>query len=424
MISEINEGSPIQQYDNEKVPLIKPQVLSLRNKSIYNVLVLGISFCVLFTAFSPTQNLETTLNADLGFLSLSILYGFLSFSNFFSPMVVLKAGEKISLIIGTLAYVLYIAANIKVTPETLCIASGILGIGGAILWTAQGSFVIRCSTEKTLGLHTGIFFALFQVNQIIGNLGTGVLLNHGLNLSILFIILSAVCASSIFGFLLLGNPIKVDENGVPLVLEKQDDIPMKQRLMATVNILKERPIQLLIPALFYSGISQSFFFGVFPPLTGKMYLGYIMAVFGVCDALGSVGIGKASDVIGRKPLIIFSTVCCIGGSIFAYFISTRIEHNQIGYYFICAGLLGFADAGFNTLLYSLLGALYPKKGEAAVAVFKFVQSIASAIAFFYGHYVVLYKHVIILNSLVVPACILFLIVDARPKSKISVESIN
>jgi len=423
MISDNNNQDPIiQEYDPEKAPLLRnDQPVAFRDKSLYNVVLLGISFCVLFSAFSPTQNLETTLNADLGFLSLSILYGFLSLSNFISPMVINKIGQKFSLIIGTLAYVLYIAANIKVTAPTLCIASAILGVGGAILWNAQGAFVIRCSTEKTLGLNTGIFFALFQINQVIGNLGTGVLINHGLSIFVLFIILSAVCASSIFGFLFLGNPTKVDEQGNAII--KEEKLNLKENLMSTLKLFKHKQILLLIPALFYSGISQSFFFGVFPPLAGKNYIGYIMAVFGVCDALGSVGFGKASDIFGRKPFIVLSTLFCIGGSLFAYFINTKIEHNQIGYYFICAGLLGFADAGFNTLLYALLGALYPKNGESAVAVYKFIQSIASAIAFFYGHYVELYKHIIILNSLVVPACILFIIVD-KPKSKVMVEAIN
>eukprot|EP01132_Coremiostelium_polycephalum_P002142 gene2142-2640_t len=403
----ISENQPLISSSQQQQQ--QPSKTPFRNTSIYNIVVLGLSFCVLFSAFSPTQNLETTLNVNLGFLSLSLLYASLALSNFISPLVILKLGEKYSLALGTLTYALYIAANIKVTAPTLCVAAVILGFGGAILWTAQGAFVIRCSTEKTLGFNTGLFFALFQVNQVIGNLGTGVLINKGMSEFTLFIILTGVCTSAVIGFLLLGNPVNPEKDK-----SNEVDLPLSERLLLTFNFIKnERPIQLLIVALLYSGISQSFFFGVFPPLSGKYYLGYIMAVFGTCDALGSVIMGKLSDIIGRKSLIIFSTLCCLGGSIFAYIIHTKIEENQIALYFICAGLLGLADAGFNTLMYALIGIIYPRKGESAVAVFKFVQSIASAIAFFYGKYAVLYQHVIILNSLVIPSCILFLIVDIK-----------
>ncbi|EFA79758.1 hypothetical protein PPL_06577 [Heterostelium album PN500] len=377
----------------------------LRDTNLFNVIVLGFAFCILFIAFSPTQNLETTINKNAGFISLTIIYACLSLSNFVSPLIVLKVGEKYSLIIGTLTYIAYIAANIYTNTILLYIASAVLGFGAAILWTAEGAFVIRCSTESTLGFHTGLFFALFQANQIVGNLGTAELIKAGYSDRTLFIILTITCAVSIFIFLFLGNPDNSTDD------KPKEILSTKERLMLTLNLLKDRPIQLLIIALFYSGISQSFFFGDFPPLVGKNNLGYVMTVFGVCDALGSVIIGKVSDIIGRSPMIIFATLCCLGGTIFTYIIDRYISDHQLVLYFVCAGMMGFADAGYNTQLYSLLGSLYPTKGESAAAVFKFIQAIASALAFFYGPYTNLFQNVVITGSLVVPSCILFVIVD-------------
>ncbi|EGC33987.1 hypothetical protein DICPUDRAFT_92306 [Dictyostelium purpureum] len=397
---------------NESFPLIGHQVpvkKGFRDGSLYNIIVLGISFCVLFTAFSPTQNLQTTLNKSVGSYSLSILYAFLSVSNFISPFVINSLGERLSLIVGALAYSVYIAANIKILEPTLFIAAGVLGVGGAILWTAQGSFVIQCSTESTIGFNTGLFFALFQLNQVIGNLGTQQLLKAHIAIQTLFIIILSVSLFSLVGFALLGKPIKTDDKGVPIPKENAN-LPMKDRLLATIILIKDRPIQLLVPALLYSGISQSFFFGVFPSLSGANWLGYIMAVFGACDAIGSVLIGKLSDIIGRKILVFICTLFCIAGSILAYFVNTRLD-NQPGYYFICAALLGFADAGFNTQLYSLIGAIYPQKGEAAAGFFKFVQSTATAIAFGYGPYAILLDHICIINGLVVLSCVLFMFAD-------------
>ncbi|EGG21701.1 hypothetical protein DFA_01587 [Cavenderia fasciculata] len=428
--TESNKSINRSHHDEERTSLINGGVDPEKNKpfrdrNLYNIIILGLSFCVVFTAFSPTQNLETTLNADVGFISLALLYASLSLSNFVSPIIVTKLGEKWALIAGMLTYATYIAANIAVTPLTLYLASAFLGFGGAILWTAESAFVIRCSTEATFGLHTGLFFALFQSNQIIGNLGMSGLLNSGASDRTLFIILTIVCGSSILFFLAIGNPSNESEKEKE---EKKEPVPFMQNLLATVSILKELPIQLLIIALLYSGISQSYFFGVFPQLLGKEWLGYIMAVFGVFDAGGSVVFGRLSDKVGRKPIIIFASICTIGGSIFAYLIEHNISGNKVPYYFICAGLLGLSDAGYNTQLYALLGEIYPSgsKTTAAAAAFKFVQSIASAVAFFYGKYAVLYEHTLIINSLVIPSCILFIIVEYKfgNKNKSKIDQIE
>eukprot|EP01133_Synstelium_polycarpum_P015014 gene15014-17756_t len=398
---------------DEESPLIgdyeKPK--SFRDGNLYNIILLGAAFCLVFSAFSPTQNLETSLHGNLGFTSLSVLYAVLAVSNFISPLIVIKMGEKYALILGTLTYTAFIAANIKGTAVTLYIGSAIIGFGAAVLWTAEGAFVIRCSTEKTLGFHTGLFFAIFQLNQITGNIPVGAMIKDNVADSLIFIILTVVCGSSIILFLFLGKPNNLTEEERR---EKDKYVGLGERLMLTVGILKEIPILMLIVALLYSGISQSFFFGTFPSVVGKENLNYVMAAFGAFDAIGSVVIGKLSDIIGRKPLIIFATMCTIGGTVFVYIIDTHITENKLILFYVCSGIMGFADAGYNTLVYSLLGSLYPTRGESAAAVFKFVQALASAAAFFYSQpsvKITLLDNVIITNSFVVPSCIMFILVE-------------
>lgn len=49
-------------------------------------------------------------------------------------------------------------------PRTwlLYLTSGILGIGAAITWTGQGSFLSRCSDTNTISRNSGIFWAMLQ----------------------------------------------------------------------------------------------------------------------------------------------------------------------------------------------------------------------------------------------------------------------
>lgn len=49
-------------------------------------------------------------------------------------------------------------------PKTwlLYVSSGILGIGAALIWTGQGSYLSRCSNESNISRNSGIFWAMLQ----------------------------------------------------------------------------------------------------------------------------------------------------------------------------------------------------------------------------------------------------------------------
>lgn len=45
--------------------------------------------------------------------------------------------------------------------------SAVLGLGAAIIWTAQGSFLSRCSDEATISRNSGIFWAMLQMRSVL-----------------------------------------------------------------------------------------------------------------------------------------------------------------------------------------------------------------------------------------------------------------
>lgn len=65
-------------------------------------------------------------------------------------------------------------------------------------------------------------------------------------------------------------------------------------------------------------------------------------------------------------------------------------------FFLFLVMLGFADACYNTQCYSILGTLYSKESAPAFALFKCVQSLAAAIAFFYATHLDLHITILIL----------------------------
>lgn len=142
------------------------QVEEAPTHALYNVVVLGINFLLLFFAFNTIQAFETTLNHSLGFISLATLYTCFSISTLFSGLVVSALGPRLTLFVGAFTYVLFLAANVHVIPAVLIAASAVIGVGAALLWTAQGAFLVANTTPRTLSQRSGLFWAIFQLSGV------------------------------------------------------------------------------------------------------------------------------------------------------------------------------------------------------------------------------------------------------------------
>lgn len=95
-----------------------------------NLLLIGLSWIFLFTAYSSISNLQSSLNNvdGLGTASLSTIYAALILSCIFLPTFLMsKFGIKWTIFFSQLAYILYIAANIYSQYYTLIPAAIILG---------------------------------------------------------------------------------------------------------------------------------------------------------------------------------------------------------------------------------------------------------------------------------------------------------
>ena len=165
--------------------------LNISQLKLYNVILMGLSFMFLFTAYNTTQNFLTNILltegfGNLGFYSLSILYAGVVLTVFTAPILVEKLGERLSMFLGAfcywyksqttknqkkciaaklaifkqhfklfIRYSLYMGSLIYVIPYVIYASSAVLGFGAAILWVAQGSFISICSSDSTRGLNNG-----------------------------------------------------------------------------------------------------------------------------------------------------------------------------------------------------------------------------------------------------------------------------
>ncbi|XP_038844535.1 UNC93-like protein MFSD11, partial [Salvelinus namaycush] len=78
---------------------------------------------------------------------------------------------------------------------------------------------------------------------------------------------------------------------------------------------------------------------------------------------------------------------------------------------LCSFLLGLGDSCFNTQLYSILGRVYAEQSAPAFAIFKFIQSIFAAVAFFYSGYLLLTWQLLIMVILGFTGTLCFFMVE-------------
>ena len=399
---------------------------AVRRSPLMNALHLSCSFCLIFLAFSVAQNSQTSLNPTVGAIGLGILYAVFTVSNTFSAYVVGLLSLRLSLFFGALTYALYVAANIYTIPMLLYASSAVIGLGAAILWTAQGGFIAACAgqheTENALAAHStmgqfnGIFFSIFQCNQFVGNLLAALLYTYRASQSAVFAVMTVICGCGVATLLLLPKTHTV--TGQPLAAEHADMIRRRRgeafseqddedeaaddvdadayqsaaprqavsvsAVLSSLRLLADGRLSLMLMLIVYSGFAQSFMYGVFPPLVlGNEHRFFLLSFLGGMDAFFSFTLGKLSDRIGRLPILVLGFVA--HSAVYIYLASTYSaglatnddsDSGPVGavylslglpYMFLLALLLAIGDACWNTQTYAILGSYFPHQAEMAFA---------------------------------------------------------
>ena len=399
----------------------------LRRSPMVNALHLSCSFCLIFLAFSVAQNSQTSLDPKVGAIGLGILYTVFTLSNTFSAFAVGLLSVRLSLFFGALTYALYVAANIYTIPALLYASSAVIGLGAAILWTAEGGFIAACAGQheeenglaahSTMGQFNGIFFSIFQVNQFVGNLLAALLYTYHASQSAVFGVMTVICGCGVATLLLLpkahqahteqtaeqaaivrasgrdGRADGYDEDGVaaevdadaygtPAATARQS--VSVSAVLSSLRLLGDARLALMVMLIIYSGFSQSWMYGAFPPLVlGNEHRFFILAFMGGMDAFFSYTLGKLSDRIGRLPILAIGFVA--HAAVYVYVASpysAELVVNDDGskgplgavylpvelpYLFLVALLLAIGDACWNTQIYAILGSYFPRQAEMAFA---------------------------------------------------------
>jgi len=267
------------------------------------------------------------------------------------------------------------------------------------LWSAQGTYLTQCAAnyatkkgkdlKSEMGLFNGIFFAIFQMAQIIGNLIAGFVLDSQAANSIktlAYVFIGTGCFGMLSFLFLVPQP-------------EGTEIPPKlsftQNVFRAIILIKERKMIFLVPLFFYSGIEQGFIFGSFTKdiigrVMGTEKIGFVMTVFGVFDVLGSFTLGKLADSYNTYFVAVFGFIL---HTIFFGVFFGLIEIEGFGWFesrtwliYLGAAIAGLGDAAWNTFPGTITSQVFTDNAEAAFAVCKFSQSLGTFLTFATGGY--------------------------------------
>ncbi|KAM9473233.1 UNC93-like protein MFSD11 isoform 1-T5 [Salvelinus alpinus] len=418
-------------------------------KTLLNIIILGFGFMFMFTAFQTCGNIEQTVIKSFnstefhgsGYTSMAIIYGVFSASNLIAPSVVAVIGPQLSMFFSGLVYSGYIAMFIHPYTWSFYTASVVVGIAAAILWTSQGNLLTINSTDATIGRNSGIFWALLQFSLFFGNMYIYFAWHGHVHISdkdrqTVFISLTVISLVGSFLFFLIqkpepeATPSEASESLLQTESTESASIVVatpglgSQALDAFKKALQlsvTKEMLLLSISIAYTGLELTFYSGVYGTCIGAMtqfgddaksLIGLSGIFIGLGEILGGgvFGMLNKCNRFGRNPVVLLGLITHF---VAFYLIFLNIasdapiapeEGTHLQAYItpsvelalLCSFLLGLGDSCFNTQLLSIVGFMFREDSAPAFAVFKFVQSITAALAFFYSNYLLLHWQLLIM----------------------------
>ncbi|KAK7807611.1 hypothetical protein U0070_013917 [Myodes glareolus] len=340
--------------------------MSPESKKLFNIVILGVAFMFMFTAFQTCGNVAQTVIRSLNSTDFH----------------------------GSGYTSMYIAVFIQPFPWSFYTASVFIGIAAAVLWTAQGNCLTINSDEHTIGRNSGIFWALLQSSLFFGNLYIYFAWQGKTQISendrrTVFIALTVISLVGTVLFFLIRKP---DPENVFGEEESCDDQDMEAPESAQNNVTKA--VDAFKKSLKLCVTKEMLLLSVTTAYTGGSLFGLL----------------SKNNRFGRNPVVLLGTLVHFV-AFYLIFLNmpgdapiAPVEGTDSSAYItpskevaiLCSFLLGLGDSCFNTQLLSILGFLYSEDSAPAFAVFKFVQSICAAVAFFYSNYLLLHWQLLVM----------------------------
>ena len=209
--------APGQSFDRVSIPASARPAPS----NIFNVIYIGLSFTILFTAYHSAEDMVNQIYKQLhydklGQICVFTIYLFMGLGSIFSSHIKRGLSHRVGLTLGASGYVSFLSVGCLTTwcglydtGEFMCttgliytlnvITASFVGIGASLLWLSQADYTNQCASPSTKSRYNGIFWALFQLSQLIGT-GMSTLVLRYTNQFIFYLILLGFAFASLILF--------------------------------------------------------------------------------------------------------------------------------------------------------------------------------------------------------------------------------
>ncbi|XP_072398315.1 UNC93-like protein MFSD11 [Diabrotica undecimpunctata] len=414
--------------------------------SLRNIILLSVGFFLLLTGAQTMTNIQKTIIDSIkrddpsykenGYYSQAINGGFTAIFNWTAPSIINAFGSKLAMVLGAILSILFILQFMLEKVWILYTACGLSGLGYALLWVAQGSYLTLNSTETTISRNTGIFTVIANCNMIIGNILVLVGFSGKEEINketrmLVLVTLAAICAVAVVVFVFLPKR-KMEEK-----INETKPVGAIETFVKSVRLFCTKNMLLLSLTFLYNGLELGFFCGVYSSAIGftkeipnrKELVGMSGIFIGIGEVFGGTAISffdkKVAD-LGRSVLI--GVGCFVHSlSFILIFInlpdnspfgetdeSAIIQSNTVLAMF-CSFLLGLGDCIYTIVIFSLLGTVYSEEAPAAFAILQFFVAVGAVITFVTSELLGLYYKLAMLFGLGIINTVFFILVDSSSK---------
>lgn len=433
-----------------------------------NCFFMGICFCFIFTGYFTLSNLEKIFLISVkeevvgyrgdGYTGQACTSFFCALSLWLSPSICNYLGSKKTMFAGALLFIVFTCSFFFTITWVLYVASALLGIGAALLWTGQSAYLVLNSTQQTLESNLGLFFILYQSGSFVGNVFVYFQFVGQIYISaqirhVLIVFLSVIVALGVFLLLLLPSYEKdisgkdlhaldpeISSQKVMNEIKEAQDAALVQSIESPLETFKKCFVILstketLILLVMFCNIGFSYIFTI----VYNSCLGFtrkipnsveLVPIAGLLSGVGGMLGGVAPLVINPdmslpfsiRPLMLIAFACYIfsyvtafvsfpNSAIFSYTDDAGIVTPNV--YLILFGTfsLHFAETLYNNETAVLLARIFPNDTVSAFAIFLFAKHVFSAITFTGSNFAGLYYQLAALSIIFILGTLSFIYVS-------------
>jgi len=366
-------------------PDISPEDARIERRRIYrNVLVISFSFLLLFVAFESMSKLQSSINVvgGLGVWSNAMVYASLILSCMFLPSIMIdKLTVKWALVVSVFCYSSYIISTAVLSSGTdiyVELTDEQMGRCGSN-FCSQAPVPDTVTDESLIAPTLG---GLVNATEEELDVPNG---NFATDISKIYIMAGIYLACSVTAAILIALFVDpLHRFGITDEKKDKEKLTGLQLLVATFRHMVRKEQLLIIPLTFWSGIEQGFFGADFTAgfvtcAYGVHTVGRVLILFGVCDALASIGFGFIIKKVGRMPIFILGA--CLNALVIIVMLSWTPTQSTLGVVYFLAALWGIGDAIWQTQINALYGCLFANDEEAAFSNYRLWESMGFLFAF-------------------------------------------